>query len=305
MDRLNTSAAVASQYLSGKASLHGLLAAFLVSIVIAPAQGAEPIVATNCSIAALLTAKVASDRPGVLEEVRCEEGDQVQAGETIANLRDDVTSALVDIARKQTENDIDIRLAEKTSEVAAAEYEQAVNANANPNLQVVTRYELRRLKLSAEQTELQIEQARHEFDVKKLELVEAEERLKEHLIVSPITGMVVRRYRMSGESVQQGSEIIEIVDFETLKIEGFIDLADSWNLKPGDPVVVRLESPNLPSSVREKTFNGKIRFIDGAVTPVTERVRVWAEVKNEAGFLKPGLRATMEISSPDNRSATP
>ncbi|MBL4884982.1 MAG: hypothetical protein JKY95_10670, partial [Planctomycetaceae bacterium] len=50
--------------------------------------------------------------------------------------------------------------------------------------------------------------------------------------------------------------------------------------------------------IHETTFNGKIRFIDGSATPVTQQVRVWAEVYNTDRLLLPGLRATMEIQSP-------
>jgi len=131
--------------------------------------------------------------------------------------------------------------------------------------------------------------------VKKLELIESEERLKEHQILTPISGMVVRRFKTSGEAVQQGTEIAEVVNFQILKVEGFINVADSWEICQGDPVVVRLESPNLSSKIRDMTFNGNIRFIDGAVTPVTEKIRIWAEVRNEGNKLKPGLRATLEI----------
>ncbi|HBN79050.1 efflux RND transporter periplasmic adaptor subunit [Rubinisphaera italica] len=268
---------------------------FAISGELSIAEDRERILVDNCSIAPLNSAKIASDRPGVLELISVEEGDEVDAKQQIARLRDDVATAAVEISRKQTENDIEIRLAQKTSEVAAAELEQAVQANSDPNLQVVTRYEIRRLKLSAEQTQLQIEQAEHDFAVKKLELIESEERLKEHQILTPISGMVVRRFKTSGEAVQQGTEIAEVVNFQILKVEGFINVADSWEICQGDPVVVRLESPNLSSKIRDMTFNGNIRFIDGAVTPVTEKIRIWAEVRNEGNKLKPGLRATLEI----------
>ncbi len=278
-----------------------LMLAVLTLAGSAVAQDRNVITIDNCSITPLYSAKVASDRPGVLELVSVEEGDQVKAGQLIGRLRDDLVQAAVETARKHTENDIDIRLAEKTNEVAEAEHEQAVQANVNPNLQVVTRYELRRLKLSAEQTALQIEQAKHEAAIKHLELQEATERLKEYQIESPLTGMVVRRYKTEGEAVQQGTEIVEVVDYNTLKVEGFINVTDSWDIRVGDPVVVRLEESAVLPKRPDLSFNGKIRFIDGAVTPVTQRIRVWAEVQNDRNFLLPGLRATMEIQPPADR----
>ncbi len=249
----------------------------------------------NCSMEPLYKAKVASDRPGVLAEMNLEEGDQVKRGQILTRLRDDVARATVAIAKKQTENDIEVRLAQKTSEVAKAELEQAKQMNAGPDLQVVTRYELRRLQLSAEQTELQIEQAVNELEVRKLQLAEAEERLKEYQIVSPIDGMVTRRFKTSGESVQQGSEIVEITNFKKLKVIGNIEVVDAFKIKIGDPVVVRLEDPTISAQINDATFNGRIRFIDGAASALANKVRVWAEVENPDGLLLPGLRATMEI----------
>ncbi len=284
--------------------LAGLLAVSLAAYgeVVCLAEDSQPdrvIYVPNCSMEPLYKAKVASDRPGVLAEMKIEEGDQVKHGQILTRLKDDVARATVAIAKKQTENDIEVRLAEKTSEVAKAELDQAKQMDAGPGLQVVTRYELRRLLLSAEQTELQIEQAKNELEVRKLQLVEAEERLKEHLIISPIDGMVTRRLLNSGESVQQGSEIMEITNFKILKVIGNIEVVDAFKIKIGDPVVVRLEDPAISAQINNATFNGTIRFIDGAASAVAQKVRVWAEVENPDGLLLPGLRATMQIHPPE------
>ncbi len=256
----------------------------------------------NCSMEPLYRAKVASDRPGVLAELKLEEGDPVKSGQVVARLRDDVARATVAIAKKQAENDIEVRLAQKTSEVAKAELEQAKQMNAGPGLQVVTRYELRRLQLSAEQTELQIEQAENELEVRKLQLIEAIERLKEYLVISPIDGMVTRRFLTSGESVQQGGNIVEVTNFKILKVIGNIEVVDAFKIKVGDPVIVRLEDPTISARIDNATFNGKIRFIDGSVSPIAQKVRIWAEVENPEGLLLPGLRAVMEIR-PTTRTA--
>ncbi len=287
----------------GKIRLAGLLVALVAASgeAVCIAEDSQPkrvIYVTNCSMEPLYKAKVASDRPGVLAEMKLEEGDPVKRGQIIARLRDDVARATVAIARKQTENDIEVRLAEKTSEVAKAELDQAKLMDAGPDLQVVTRYELRRLQLSAEQTELQIEQAKNELEVRKLQLAEAMERLKEHLVISPIDGMVTRRLLTSGESVQQGSEIVEITNFKVLKVIGNIEVVDAFKIKIGDPVIVRLEDPSISAQINDATFNGKIRFIDGAASAVAQKVRVWAEVENPDGLLLPGLRATMQIQPP-------
>jgi multidrug efflux pump subunit AcrA (membrane-fusion protein) len=40
---------------------------------------------------------------------------------------------------------------------------------------------------------------------------------------------------------------------------------------------------------------GEIVFVSPEINPVSGQVRVWAEVDNLQGYLKPGMRATMTV----------
>jgi multidrug efflux pump subunit AcrA (membrane-fusion protein) len=42
-------------------------------------------------------------------------------------------------------------------------------------------------------------------------------------------------------------------------------------------------------------FPGKIVFVSPEINPVNGQVRIWAEVDNKDGILKPGLRTRMTL----------
>jgi len=77
-------------------------------------------------------------------------------------------------------------------------------------------------------------------------------------------------------------------------VDGYIDLADAWRVRPGDRVEVRIAAEQGLSLARQP-ISGKLRFVDVSVQTLRSVIRVWAEVDNEDGSLRDGLTAEMTI----------
>ena len=60
---------------------------------------------------------------------------------------------------------------------------------------------------------------------------------------------------------------------------------------PGKSVKLVIELAGKP-----KSFAGKIVFVSPEVDPITGQVRIWAEIDNRDGRLRPGQAAKMRIS---------
>lgn len=270
--------------------------AFALVMLCVPYAVAQDVLVPNCDMEFVERAMISADRPGIISEMEFQEGDRVKAGQLVSRLRDEVAQAIVNTAAKEVENDVSVRAAKATAMVADAERDQAKQANAtDPSLTIVTRYELRRLELSAEQTWLEVEQAEHEFGIKKLQLEEARARLKEHEIRTPIDGLITRTYKHIGEAIWQQDVVMEIVNDKVIKVEGFIDVRNSFQLRPGMSVKVQLQDSDLHQMTGNQVFDGKITFIDNSVDPVTQEVRIRADVNNKNGILRPGLHSQMTI----------
>ena len=249
----------------------------------------------QCHIKLIGEVEVASGIPGVLDYVTPEEGDPVAKGEPIVGLKADVPLAQKAVALKEAQNDVEVRYAQKAAELADAEYVKAVEANRRLEGTVAS-VELDRLRLAAERAHLQIESAELDLEVASLKANEAEANLMAYNLKAPISGVVTKRDKSAGEAVRQGDVILKIQITDRVRVEGWVDLVDSFRIKPGDPVKVHLDIPGVKLKIEDEEFDGVLKFVDLTVEPVFRKVKVWAEVQNPKNILKAGLTAKMTIT---------
>ena len=88
--------------------------------------------------------------------------------------------------------------------------------------------------------------------------------------------------------------VVEIANFDTMRVEGFIPVASSHRIQRGVAVVI--EVPGAEPQ-KQRRFEGQIKHIAPMINEVSQEVRVWAEVTNRRDLLKDGLPATMFIKT--------
>ena len=114
------------------------------------------------------------------------------------------------------------------------------------------------------------------------------------MVKSPISGIIVEKYRNEGEWVKPGDPIVKVVYFEKLRVKTTFDI----NRIP----MQRVMKHNAKITVVQKpgmTFNGKVVFAN----PVIQSggaYEVWIDVDNvqeKDGFwaLQPGMNAIVTI----------
>lgn len=272
----------------------------------AGASTQTPIVLHDCAIKALNTARLATDRPGVLSLVEPKEGDAVRTGHVIAKLVDFVPQANLEVAKLTAENDVEVRYSQKLNEVDANEYNKALDANKQ-HTNTVPNIEVQRLRLAEQRSKLQIEKAEHEMAVNSLKAKQAEAELKTYWIVAPFDGTVTRVDKHPGEAVKQGDPVLEVVNTDMVQVHGRLTEKDVWRVKSGAPVAVQLSVSDAELDVEKTVFQGRIGFVDVISEAGTGETRIWAEVANPTNALRPGLKATMTIfpRSTANAAAEP
>ena len=137
----------------------------------------------------------------------------------------------LEVVRRNAENDVNIRFAKKSFEVARAELQRCIDS-VRKSPRSVSDSETDRLRLLVEKGSLEIEQAQRDFasaassrQVKENECKVALEKLDRHRISAPITGIVVRAYRSRGEWVKPGDPVVRILRLDRLRAEGFLEVS--------------------------------------------------------------------------------
>ncbi|WP_437203698.1 efflux RND transporter periplasmic adaptor subunit [Planctomicrobium sp. SH664] len=247
-----------------------------------------------------------TDRTGVLLTVR-EEGETVKPQEIVIRLKDEVPVAQLAVATAKAESDADIHAAVKAAEAARVEAEAARDANRKSpaNSPAFPLIQVQKLQLNAEAADLKIEQAKTEKRVNELMRDQAAAELATFRIHSGIGGMVTHAYKRPGEGVQQGEPVLQVVNTDRLRVEGYVNDVDVFQLKVGQPVTVTLDVPDSATELKQKKFGGKLGFIDVSIQPLGKVIRVWAEIDNSEGLLREGLKGTMTIdtAAKEDRSA--
>jgi multidrug efflux pump subunit AcrA (membrane-fusion protein) len=266
--------------------------------------------------------EVSAECSGVIKSLAVMEGSRIQVGQELGKVKDD--RALIalqkatyewEVACKKQSSDIAIRLTEKAALVAVTEYERAVRANKEiPN--TYAENEIDRRKLVYEKAQLEIEQAAYnrslaeaEVAIAKTGLEQAELELRQHRIQSPVNGMVVAVKRRAGEWVEPGVTVVEIVDMDVFRVEGFLTVVEAaaLSLQREAHVVIPVGDQAL-----EKT--GKVVFVSPEANPLNLQVRVILEFpfnsEKERDIFRSGLkcRAWIDVEAHTQfslRNATP
>lgn len=261
------------------------------------------IVVENALLKTIESTRIAAGVAGRIANLDVVEGALLKANQMIGKIDDKSVQLQLEraklaaaIARHKSSNQIDLQLAEKRALVAKNEMERAEAANARVANSFPPK-EIDRLRLVHDSTQLEIERALYEQRLLGLEsaLMEndqkmAEELIARHQVLSPGNGMVVSISKRRGEWVEPGTELLEIVKLDRLRIEGFIPASYS-----GVGLVDRQAQVSIQIGQRSLVLPAKVVFVYPEVNPVSNQVRIHLEVNNTDGVLSPGLRVRAAI----------
>lgn len=249
---------------------------------------------------------VPAQEPGVLLKRVVAEGHVVEEGQLLAHMDDrDVklvrsrAEADLEQARQLAENDLKVRFAQKSSEVAKSELKRALDS-IEKFPKSVSQTEIDRLQLLADKAALEIEQAQEELaaariqqslkqhDVDRIKLQEERRR-----IVAPITGVVVQWKKHQGEWLEPGTPVVRVIRLHKLRAEGFAPAGALPLDAIGRTVTLTAELPGQPAL----KLPGELVYVSPEIDPVNNQVRFWAEVDNPQLKLRPGQNGALVIHS--------
>ncbi|NND97537.1 MAG: HlyD family efflux transporter periplasmic adaptor subunit [Pirellulaceae bacterium] len=148
--------------------------------------------------------------------------------------------------------------------------------------------------LRIEQADVLLRQATTEKAVVALEVQAkqfakdlSEVMVQQHQIVSPLDGVIMERYRQSGEWVKPGDPIVRVVRLDRLRAEGYIDADLATQLRQRKRV--RLSRGKSSNVTRE----GRLVFVSSEINPINGQVRILVEFDNPNEDLLPGMHVQL------------
>lgn len=119
----------------------------------------------------------------------------------------------------------------------------------------------------------------------------AETMLKEKTVRSPLAGVVVKKYKEAGESVDRAEKLMDIVNIDQVYVQFYLNPELMEKTKEGQEVRVKFPVIN------NTEFTGKITFVDPRIDAGSGFFRVKVLLENKARTIKAGMRATANFGN--------
>ncbi len=255
--------------------------------------------------------RLSAKEPGVIESI-IQLGDRVNAGQTVAELDQDLPRAQVNAAEKElaiakleSKNDVDLRFARVSSEVNNKVLERSLAANRQYK-KALSKTEIERLRLELQRSCLSLEQAERMGQTNKLneqlkadQVAIAEIQLSNRTISAPISGLVTEVTIEKGEWVNAGQAIARIVNTDTLRFTGFVDsreILPSEIAKSADLIVdFKGDMGGGEENDSGDAISVTITFVNPEIDPASGLYEVRAEVDNRQQKMYSGLKSILKL----------
>jgi membrane fusion protein (multidrug efflux system) len=230
-------------------------------------------VVANGELVAPVRSELAVKNPGRVARVYVDEGARVRRGQTLLTLESDYLA--LDLKRA----DAEVTRAKAAASEAERDFKRKADLLA---------------KDSVSQAAYDRSQSAHESALAAVASAEADrdlarQKLRDIVLVSPITGVVAERRTDVGEHMGESSVAFVVAQTSPIKLRFRLPERFLASLHEGQ--TVRATVDPYPGEV----FSGKVTQIGGVIDPATRTVLVETDLPNSDGRLSPGMFARVEI----------
>ncbi len=263
-------------------ALMGLLPAFLAS----PAMAAD-IPDMDCLIEPHIVVDVNSSVVGKIETIAVEKSNLVEKGQTLVELESEVERATVDLARARVEMDAELRTHKTSYAFAKRKLSRFDDLFRD---EVVPLHKKDEVETEANLAALQIRQAKENHRLAELEYERAMVLLEQRTVRSPITGVVVDRYKAPGEFAQD-EPILRLAQLDPLNIEVIVPAAFFGKIQTG------MKASVIPETHTDGNYLAEVTIVDRVVDASSGTFGVRLELPNPDYKLPGGLRCSVSFQS--------
>ncbi|HSW48910.1 MAG TPA: efflux RND transporter periplasmic adaptor subunit, partial [Bryobacteraceae bacterium] len=210
-----------------------------------------------------------------------EEGDTVATGEAVAWVDDENYR----LAVQQDQSAIQVAEAalartRVSADHNASELERARNLIKSGG---ITDRDLKAAEVACLDSQAQVALAEAQLAQAKVALKAAEKRLRDTVIVSPVAGIIERKFANPGAYVEAPTQMFSVVDNQKLELEVPVPSTQLARVRRDQRATFRVNS--YPDTV----FEGRVVEMNPAVDPLTRSATARIAVDNSSGRLKAGM----------------
>lgn len=117
-------------------------------------------------------------------------------------------------------------------------------------------------------------------------------------LYAPASGVVTERTVVQGQSIMAGEKLLTIADLSRVWIEADLRGADVASVRAGTRADIEI------TGLAGRSFTGRVAYVYPMLETDTRTTRARIAVANTGGLLKPGMYATVRLSTPSRTALT-
>jgi RND family efflux transporter MFP subunit len=239
----------------------------------------------DCVINPSVVADLGSGVPGILSRVQVDRSDFVKAGDVVAELESSVESAALELARAR---------AALTAEVDLRRVNAAFGQRQNKRTKdlfsrkAISTNDMDQRETESRLAQIQLRQARDNKDLAELEMLRAREILKRRTITSPIDGVVMDRFKVIGEYVED-QPVVRVAQIDPLHVEVIVPVEQLGTIQDG--MYAEVWSDN----VEGESWHATVSRVDQVADVASGTFGVRLTMPNPDHKIPAGLRCRMQL----------
>lgn len=245
----------------------------------------------DCVINPSIVADLGSSIPGVLSSVFVDRSDFVKAGELVATLESGIDTAALELAQTKAAltAEIDLR---RTNAAFGKRQSRRIEDLFSKN--VISSKDMDQTHTETKLTQIQLRQAMDNQKLAQLELARAKEILAQHTIKSPISGVIMERFKTMGEYIDD-QPIVRVAQLSPLHVEVIIPVEQLGKVQPGMIAEVWSDSVN-------GKWQAKVSRVDRVADVASGTFGVRLILENPDYKIPAGLRCRINFSPQEHKT---
>ena len=117
-------------------------------------------------------------------------------------------------------------------------------------------------------------------------------------LFAPASGIVTERMVVQGQSIMPGEKLLTIADLSRVWIEADLRGVDAASVRTGSTADIDI------TGLGARSFTGRVEYVYPTLETDARTTRARIAVSNAGGLLKPGMYATVRLSTPSRTALT-
>jgi len=264
---------------------------FLTAALLSTAVFAEGAADYDCLIEPNMVVDINSSVQGKISKVLVQRSDLVEAGQLLVELESEIEKATVALAAARI--GMDAELNERRVSHAFAKRKRA-RFDEMFDDEVVPLHTKDEVETEATLAALKLIEAKEQMTIARLELARAEAFLNQRSVKSPISGVIIERYKSPGEFVED-EPILRLAQLDPLSVEVILPASMFGKVTTGQLARIRPEAP------KNGVYQAEVTIVDRVIDASSGTFGVRLELPNPDHELPGGLRCSVVFINKFNK----